>query len=633
MGVCYAMFSTLYPRSGGEYVYLSRTLHPAVGFMVSFSFAFWETFYTGINGAFFSLYSRVAVPGGPRAADPQPGAARTRRPGSAGNWGIFVGGSAMIIGLTWLQLLGAGVYFKWQRWATYLALGSLLVTLIVLFLGWIGALDFKAHFDALAGTGTYNKIVAEGVKAGVAPAPGFNFGETMKFMLWPAFSIWFAVASTSFSGEIKNVQRSQLIGITSAMVADGRRVHPADGRLPPARSAATSSCRRQRFLAGTGTQMPAGVPPYVPLLTGDLGGNAVLTIIMSFWVLAIAVFVTGTTLVYSSRAALAWSIDGVAPEWLGRVNERYHSPHWALIMWAIVGEIFLFLFAFTTLLGPISGFTGLAVSFVVVSLWAAIFPFVRKQQFENSPIAWRVGGFPVMSLLGIIASILVCYGFYRLLIDSTFTLNLKFSNWGTAIGLIFALDVVLRVEGVPEEPGRGPRPPVRGDPDRVGGRADPVIVLAAATADEGTGELARELGELGPLVVLSGEGPGLGGVSVVRADLTTPEGAADAWRAAEKEHGSGDVLVTLPAAPPEPATFTETSNETWGFLLRDHLLVAANTARVAAPSCRGGDTASSRWSPGGRKRFLGTSRWRPCAAPSPTSPARSHRRSARRGSP
>ena len=57
MGVCYAMFATLYPRSGGEYVYLSRTLHPAVGFAVSFSFAFWETFYTGINGAFFSLYS------------------------------------------------------------------------------------------------------------------------------------------------------------------------------------------------------------------------------------------------------------------------------------------------------------------------------------------------------------------------------------------------------------------------------------------------------------------------------------------------------------------------------------------------------------------------------------------------
>ena len=75
----------------------------------------------------------------------------------------------------------------------------------------------------------------------------------------------------------------------------------------------------------------------------------------------------------------------------------------------------------------------------MVSLWAIFFPFVRKEQFENSPIAWRVGGFPVMSLLGIIASVIVCFGFYRLLIDSTFTLNLKFSNWGTFIGLVFAV--------------------------------------------------------------------------------------------------------------------------------------------------------------------------------------------------
>jgi len=35
--------------------------------------------------------------------------------------------------------------------------------------------------------------------------------------------------------------------------------------------------------------------------------------------------------------------------------------------------------------------------------------------------------------------VIVCYGFYRLLIDSTFTLNLKFSNWGTLLGIVFAL--------------------------------------------------------------------------------------------------------------------------------------------------------------------------------------------------
>jgi len=434
MGICYAMFATLYPRSGGEYVYLSRTLWPWLGFAVSFSFALWETFYTGINGAFFSLFDMSPMMA---ALGLQTGNSTFTHWSTwfAGKWGIFIAGSVTIIGLTILQLLGAGVYFKWQRWATYLALGSLAVTIIVLILGWAGVLDFQSNLNHVMGAGTYQKVVAGGIKSGAAPPAGFNFGETLKFMIWPAFSIWFAVASTSFSGEIKNVQKSQLIGITTAMALMGLAFILLTGLYTRAFGDHSASF----VLSASANGLPDGSPPYVPLFTAILGGNVVLTIITSFWVLAIGIFVTGTTLVYASRAALAWSIDGVAPEWLGRVNERYHSPHWALLMWAIVGEVFLFLFAFTKLLGPISGFIGLAISFVVVSVWAVLFPFVRKEQFENSPIAWRVGGFPLMSLLGIVATILVGYGFYRLVIDSTFTPHLGFANWGAIIGVGFAI--------------------------------------------------------------------------------------------------------------------------------------------------------------------------------------------------
>jgi NAD(P)-dependent dehydrogenase (short-subunit alcohol dehydrogenase family) len=109
-----------------------------------------------------------------------------------------------------------------------------------------------------------------------------------------------------------------------------------------------------------------------------------------------------------------------------------------------------------------------------------------------------------------------------------------------------------------------------------------VIVLAAATADEGVGELARALGELAPVVVLAGDGADFDDGSVVRGDLTTPQGAADAWRSAEKEHGEAELVVTLPSRPHEPSSFTQTSNETWDSLLRDNLFVAANTARAAA---------------------------------------------------
>jgi hypothetical protein len=124
MGICYAMFATLYPRSGGEYVYLSRTLFPVVGSIVSFSFALWETFYTGINGAFFSLYSMspfLAALG----LQTHSSGLLSASDWFAGSWGIFIGGSALIVGLTWLQIRGAGVYFRWQRWATLLEMERL----------------------------------------------------------------------------------------------------------------------------------------------------------------------------------------------------------------------------------------------------------------------------------------------------------------------------------------------------------------------------------------------------------------------------------------------------------------------------------------------------------------------------
>jgi amino acid transporter len=430
MGICYAMFATLYPRSGGEYVYLSRTLAPVVGFVVSFSFAFWETFYTGINGAFFSLYS-VSPMLAALGVQTDNQALLDAADWFTHGWGIFISGSAMILFLAYIQYRGAGVYFRWQRWATYLAFGSLALTILVLLLAAVGILDFRANFNELAGPGAYGRVVADGVAAGLAPPAGFDFGETLKFMIWPAFSIWFAVASTSFSGEIRNVQRSQLIGISGAMVLMGIA-------FILLLSLYENVFGGSFLLSASANGIPLEAPPFVPFFTAVAGGNVVLTLLMSIWVLAIAIFVTGTTLIYSSRATLAWAIDGMAPEKLGEVNERYHSPHWALLLWVVVGEVFLALFAFTELLGPISGFLGLAVSFIVVSVWAVFFPFVRKQQFDNSPIAWRVGGFPLMSLLGIVATVLVGWAVYRLTIDSGFSLNLKFANWGTVVVLVFA---------------------------------------------------------------------------------------------------------------------------------------------------------------------------------------------------
>ena len=58
VGIVYALLAATYPRSGGEYVFLSRIVRPELGFVVSFMQAFFYTFYFGLNGAFFAIFGR-----------------------------------------------------------------------------------------------------------------------------------------------------------------------------------------------------------------------------------------------------------------------------------------------------------------------------------------------------------------------------------------------------------------------------------------------------------------------------------------------------------------------------------------------------------------------------------------------
>ncbi|MBM4409201.1 MAG: APC family permease [Chloroflexi bacterium] len=419
IGASYALFAAMYPRSGGEYVFLSRTLHPLVGFALSFSFAFWQMFYYGLNGAFFSQFALSPTLA---AIGVQLGNASLV---DAANWfgsgvGTFAGGAFLIALMSFLHWRGAGTYFRWQRWAAWMAITSIGLTILVLLLSAVNVLNFKSNFDGLAGAGGYDGVLAAGTEAGVLPAAPFDLTQTLYFVLWPAFSIWFAITATSFSGEVRNVQRGMLVGIVGSQILTGvvfivmmflyRTAFGNDFLLAA---------------GAVGTSMDA--PPFVPFFTAIAGGNVLLSVLMSLWVVLIALFVGGTVVPYATRALLAWGIDRVAPSALAEVNDRYHSPHWAIAVTTVVGLVILGLYCFTDLLGIVSGFFAFAVSFAVVCLWAVVFPYVRREQFENSPIAKRWGGIPVLTLAGVLGSAFSLFGAWRLTEDPVFTIDRGFA--------------------------------------------------------------------------------------------------------------------------------------------------------------------------------------------------------------
>jgi amino acid transporter len=427
---CYALLSMVYPRSGGDYVFMSRILHPVAGIALSMSLVFWQLFYTGVNGAFLAKFGIAPMLS---SLGVQEHSAGLINAGNffAGKWGLFLGGLLVIGVFSFVQYRGAGVYFKVQRWASYVTVVSLLVTFVTLALAATGVLDFHHNFDAAAGAGAYDNVI----KAAGDTSHPFSLAQTAFYSAWPAFSLWFAVLSVSFGGEVKDGQRSQLRGMTLAIVTMGVAMMLLMFLYRMAFGSAF-------MLASTEVppdQFPLNAAPYVNLYTGIAGGNPILTVVNSLWVLSLLFFVGASSLIVSTRSMLAWSLDGMAPKWFSAVSAKFHSPTWALALSAAIALIWNCLYSFTDSILVLGGFLGQCIPFMGVCLAAVIFPFRRKRDFESSSIAYRWGKVPVISVIGVIAFVCVAFVFYRLLVDANYGANNHLSEVMTIAVTVFAL--------------------------------------------------------------------------------------------------------------------------------------------------------------------------------------------------
>ncbi|HEX4559702.1 MAG TPA: APC family permease [Mycobacterium sp.] len=427
---CYALLSMVYPRSGGDYVFMSRILHPVVGIVLSMSLVFWQLFYTGVNGAFLAKFGIAPMISSLGVQEHNTGLIAAGN-WFSGRWGLFLGGVLVIGFFSIVQYRGAGVYFKIQRWASYITVVSLLVTFVTLILASTGVLDFHHNFDAAAGAGAYDNVIKT---AGDTHHP-FSLSQSLFYAAWPAFSLWFAVLSVSFAGEVKDGQRSQLRGMTLAIVTMG----VAMTLLMFLYRMAFGSAFMLASTEVTPDQFPLKASPYVNLYTGIAGGNPVLTVINSLWVLSLLFFVGASSMIVATRSMLAWSLDGIAPKWMSSVSAKFHSPTWALALSGAIAFVWVCLYAFTSSILVLGGFLGQCIPFMGVCLAAIVFPFRRKREFESSPIAYRWGKVPVISVIGVVALVCVVFVFYRLLVDAAYGANNHLSEVMTIAVTVFAL--------------------------------------------------------------------------------------------------------------------------------------------------------------------------------------------------
>src|SRR2546421_3956942 len=209
----YSEFAAAMPRSGGDYVFVSRALHPFLGWLLSWSQGLWLIFFwIGFNAWFALIFavpvalSTISVATGQSAWMNGANALISSFSfiGITTQWWVLLFGTAINVAFGALLLFGNRSYWRLQRWFFLFAGGSiLLAVLLLLFRG----SDITSAWNAFAGKAgglAFDKVIPTAQSAGYTlPSGGFNLGQTLLMLPWVFFVVGYAQGSAPSRGEGK----------------------------------------------------------------------------------------------------------------------------------------------------------------------------------------------------------------------------------------------------------------------------------------------------------------------------------------------------------------------------------------------------------------------------------------------
>lgn len=403
VGLFYAVFSSSMPRSGGDYIWASRIIHPAIGFGMNFFFAIALMALSGISFFFFT------GPTGLQGFFTYVGMA------DLGSW---VGSTnvTFAMGLIFYAIFGIiitrGVKVTHKvLWVFFLCVMSAVVVYIgtLLFLGPTG---YKANFNALSGM-DYDGVIKAAAASGYPS--GYVTSSTLLAVALTYFSFTGFNASVYYAGEIKEVRKSQLYAIVGSAVIFGLIVWVS--------FLATVYALTPQFLGSITYLFATGSPEY------KLPFTPYFQYLFSFATRSSAVYFFPTVLGYAvanlavslaylfagTRMLFAWSFDRIVPTRLAKVDARFNSPYMAIIVMTGASMIGMVLWAYTNVFSYFLYITfGWMVMQGIAAVAGIIFPWRRKDLFETSPeiVRKKIAGVPMISLLGfltLLASIYIAY--------------------------------------------------------------------------------------------------------------------------------------------------------------------------------------------------------------------------------
>jgi amino acid transporter len=392
------------PRSGGEYIYNSRILHPIVGIAQSFG-----------DAVIWLMWIYVLAP---LAVDP--GLTMTFQfVGWAGaanwltdhTWSAFLVATLFnIIGFMFV-VFGIRIFAKVQKVIMFFGIGGCAVIGVVLTV--TSRASFMAKWDVwVTANGSadlvyhnFSNVVAKA--AGVASIPTtWNWADTLGVMVAMSWLFAYAYSISFIAGEVKRPDKTIILSNLFAILV------PAAFMLWI--GLAMYHSIGFQFLSASGYADNNGIDAigklpwsthFVGLAAVMAGGSAfgkVVSAIMGLSYVAFTMWWIALSYLAFPRILFAWGMDRMGPKWFTDINPRFASPVKNHILCFVLGEALLALYFFklNSTMQNIT-VTGMQITsvFAVTALAAVLFPYMKRSKgvWDSSPYkTWKFLGLPMV---------------------------------------------------------------------------------------------------------------------------------------------------------------------------------------------------------------------------------------------
>ncbi|HSS62390.1 MAG TPA: amino acid permease [Candidatus Limnocylindrales bacterium] len=423
--VTYAMLVSVMPRTGGDYAWQSRVLGGALGFVLSIT-GWWFTLFL-----WAPIYANILV-----VQFFSPLAYTLGASGFATWWatqtGIFVSCLIVLAFVSVVVTMGMETYARIQKICFWIGLVGLGVVIVLLLVNDQSSFQtaFNREASSLFGTtgNAYQATIDTATKGGFGGSSfgTFAFGPILLLLPWLAFYLLWPNWGATLYGEVRGAKDIRKpfwsmfwgLWVTVALVAVvvllmvktfGWNFYQA-----------ANSLYWGSLFGGPAPVIPTW--PYPVMFAGWLVDShlfqAALIIVMGLWFFGWA----GTLFLSSTRVIFAAAFDRVLPAWAANISAKRRVPYGSLVLMIVpsivISAIYAYRPSFTSVF--LDATAVLALTFFATCVAAIILPWRRKDLYDASPIAqYKLGGLPVISVVGAISGIFLLFMLYEWFFNST----------------------------------------------------------------------------------------------------------------------------------------------------------------------------------------------------------------------